>query len=96
VEQIARGDIDVALFTTSIQVTHLLKIAAEMNIEEAVRRAFSRIFVASIGPITSEELREQGLAADFEPSHPKMGFLVNEAAGRAATLLLEKRARAGS
>jgi uroporphyrinogen-III synthase len=95
-EKIARGEIDVALFTTSIQVTHLLKIAAEMNIEDAARRAFSSIFIASIGPITSEELREQGLDADFEPSHPKMGFLVNEAAERATQILGEKRGRATS
>jgi uroporphyrinogen-III synthase len=92
VEAITRGEIDLALFTTSIQVAHLLKIAREMSREEEVRRAFSRILVGSIGPITSEELREQGFAADFEPSHPKMGILVNEAAQRAKELLDKKRA----
>jgi uroporphyrinogen-III synthase len=92
VEAIAHGEIDLALFTTSIQVAHLLKIAREMNRENAVRRAFSRILVGSIGPITSEELREQGFAADFEPAHPKMGILVNEAAQRAKELLDKKRA----
>ena len=92
VEAIAGGEIDLALFTTSIQVTHLLKIAREMNREQELRRGFQRIVVGSIGPITSEELREQGLAADFEPAHPKMGFLVNEAAQRAAELLGKKRA----
>lgn len=92
VEAIAGGEIDLALFTTSIQVTHLLKIAREMNREQELRRGFQRIVVGSIGPITSEELREQGLAADFEPAHPKMGFLVNEAAQRAAELLEKKRA----
>src|ERR1700722_14462093 len=92
VDAIARGEIDLALFTTSIQVAHLLKIAREMSREEEVRRAFSRILVGSIGPITSEELREQGFAADFEPSHPKMGILVNEAAQRVKELLDRKRA----
>ena len=92
VEAIASGEIDLALFTTSIQVTHLLKIAREMNREEEFRRAFARILVGSIGPITSEELREQGFAADFEPAHPKMGILVNEAAQRAKELLDKKRA----
>jgi uroporphyrinogen-III synthase len=94
VEAIARGEIDLALFTTSIQVAHLVKIAREMSREEELRRAFARILVGSIGPITSEELREQGLAADFEPSHPKMGILVNEAAQRVKELLDKKRAGA--
>ncbi len=80
VEAIARGEIDLALFTTSIQVAHLLRIAREMNLEQELRSAFARILIGSIGPMTSEELREQGFSADFEPAHPKMGFLVNEAA----------------
>jgi uroporphyrinogen-III synthase len=88
---IARGEVDVALFTTSVQVDHLMKIAAEMNLEEPMRRAFDRILVGSIGPVTSERLRAHGLAADFEPSHPKMGFLVNELAQRSVEALRQKR-----
>jgi uroporphyrinogen-III synthase len=88
---IARGEIDMALFTTSIQVVHLLQIAREMNLEPELRRAFARVVVGSIGPITSEELREHGLPADFEPAHPKMGFLVNEAAERGAEMVRRKR-----
>ena len=91
-EKITRGEVDVALLTTSIQVVHLLQIAAEMNLEEEVRCAFARIVVASIGPVTSEALREHGIAPDFEPSHPKMGILVNEAAKRASEILSKKRA----
>jgi uroporphyrinogen-III synthase len=96
VTALANGEIDVALFTTSIQIIHLLKIAAEMNLQDAVRRAFARILVASIGPVTSEELRAHRIAADFEPSHPKMGFLVNEVAQRSAELLSRKRKTAPS
>jgi uroporphyrinogen-III synthase len=94
VEAIAHGEIDVALFTTSIQVTHLLRIAREMNLEKELRLAFARILIGSIGPMTSEELRQQGLTADFEPAHPKMGFLVNEAAQRGEGLLEQKRGKA--
>jgi uroporphyrinogen-III synthase len=94
VQSIAGGTVDVALFTTSVQVVHLFKIAAELNLEEKVRRAFSKILVGSIGPVTSEELREHGIPADFEPSHPKMGFLVNELARRSKALLEGKRAAA--
>ncbi len=91
VQAIARGEIDVALFTTSIQIVHLLRIAEEMNLEKEVRRGFARSLIGSIGPITSQELREQGFEADFEPAHPKMGFLLNEAAQRGVELLEKKR-----
>jgi len=91
VDAIARSEIDVALFTTQIQVAHLLRVAREMGREAEMRRAFARIVVGSIGPVTSEELREQGFSVDFEPEHPKMGFLVNEAAQRAKELLNQKR-----
>ncbi|MGH6631601.1 MAG: hypothetical protein ACREB3_17870, partial [Burkholderiales bacterium] len=55
--------------------------------------AFGRILIGSIGPTTSEALREHGLDPDLEPTHPKMGFLVKETADRAAELLAQKRER---
>jgi len=95
ISAIARNEIDVILFTTATQADHLLQIAAEMNEESAVHRALSRIMVASIGPTTSERLREFGIAPDLEPSHPKMGFLVSESAHRSAGILQKKRLGAG-
>jgi uroporphyrinogen-III synthase len=80
VHRLADGKIDVALFTTSIQVAHLFRIAGEEKLEDAVRAALQKCKVASIGPTTSEELVEYGIRPDMEPSHPKMGLLVNEAA----------------
>jgi len=91
VEAIARDEIDIVLFTTSMQVNHLLQVAAEMNQEQALRRALSRMLIASIGPVTSERLHEYGFAADIEPSHPKMGYLVSETAQRSAEILRRKR-----
>jgi len=91
VAAIARNEIDAILFTTGTQADHLLQIAAEMNEEDAMRRAFSRMLVASIGPTTSERLREFGIVPDMEPAHPKMGYLVLEAAQRSAEILRQKR-----
>ena len=91
ISAIVRNKIDVILFTTATQADHLLQIAAGMNEEDALRRALPRIFVASIGPTTSERLREFGIAPDMEPAHPKMGYLVNEAAQRSAEILHRKR-----
>jgi len=87
----ARNEIDVILFTTGTQADHLLQIAAEMKEEDAMRRALSRMVVASIGPTTSERLREHGIAPDMEPVHPKMGYLVSETAQRSAEILRQKR-----
>ena len=91
VTSVARGDLDVAIFTTATQVVHLLQVAATMQQEMAVREGLQRMVVASIGPTTSEELRQQGLVVDLEASHPKMGFLVREAAERSPDLLRGKR-----
>ena len=91
VRAIADGQIDVALFTTATQVVHLLKVADSMEMGDAVRRGLTTCVVASIGPTTSEEMREQGITPDMEPTHPKMGFLVREAAERASEILQAKR-----
>jgi uroporphyrinogen-III synthase len=91
VRRLAAGEFDVALFTTSIQVPHMLRIAAEAGVEEAARQALGRMVIASVGPTTSETLAEFGIQADLEPSHPKMGFLVNETAAKAAGILASKR-----
>ncbi|HEY6508985.1 MAG TPA: uroporphyrinogen-III synthase, partial [Vicinamibacterales bacterium] len=89
---LAAGGVDVVLFTTATQVVHLLQVADLLAVGEAVRQALSRTVVASIGPTTSEELRARGVAVHFEPSHPKMGVLVREAAERAADLIAARRA----
>jgi len=87
-----QGEIDVALFTSSVQIYHLFQFAEEMNLREPVLRALNACLVASIGPTTSATLREHGIAVDLEPSHPKMGLLVKETADRSAQLLQQKRA----
>jgi uroporphyrinogen-III synthase len=90
VRRLAAGQFDVILFTTSVQAVHLLRIAAEEGLEDQMRASLHRVVVASVGPSTSETLREHSLPVDFEPSHPKMGFLVNEASQRAREILHSK------
>ena len=92
VQRIADGRADVALFTTSVQATHLFRLAAEAGIEEAVQAGLRRMVVASIGPTTTEALEEFGISPDITPSHPKMGFLVKETAEQAGSILERKRA----
>jgi uroporphyrinogen-III synthase len=88
---IVAGEIDVVLLTSAVQITHLFRIAAEMEMEDAVRRGLERLVIASIGPSTSERIRSLGLQPDIEASHPRMGFLVKEAAERSAELLQQKQ-----
>src|SRR4051812_9431635 len=91
IRRIAAGEIDVMMFTSGNQVFNLLKLADELGLADQVRASFRNIVVASIGPTTSEMLRNEDLPVDMEPSHPKMGHLVNETAERAGEILARKR-----
>jgi uroporphyrinogen-III synthase len=91
VHRIADGKADVAMFTTSIQIPHLFRIAAEEQLAQPMLEHLRRMVVASIGPTTTETLEEFGLQPDITPSHPKMGFLVKETAEQAAAILQRKR-----
>jgi uroporphyrinogen decarboxylase len=93
VRALAAGDVAVALFTSSRQVIHVLAMAERLHLREALSAAWPRMVVASIGPTTSETLRDQGLPVDIEPEHPKMGHLVQAAAERCGELLEKKKAR---
>jgi uroporphyrinogen-III synthase len=91
VHRISDGRADVAIFTTSIQIQHLFRIAAEEQLAETMLDALRRMVIASIGPTTTETLEEFGLEPDITPSHPKMGFLVKETAEQASAILQRKR-----
>ena len=93
---ISNGSIDVVLFMTAVQVIHLFQVAEEMRSTDELRTGLRSLVVVSVGPTTSEELAHYGITPDFEPSRPKMGFLVNEAAQYAGKLLAEKRLGASS
>lgn len=93
IRAVAAGRIDVIVFLTAMQVTHLFQVAEEMSVAEALRQGLRGTVLLSIGPSTTEELRRHGIEPDFEPSHPKMGILMNEAAARAAELLAAKHSR---
>jgi uroporphyrinogen-III synthase len=78
--RLAAGEIDVALFTTAVQIINLATAARDEGIEEETLEALRRCRVMSIGPTTTEALEEFGVSPVLEPSHPKMGLLVREAA----------------
>jgi uroporphyrinogen decarboxylase len=80
IQRLITGEIDIALFTSAQQVVHLLQVAETMGCRSAVVGAMHEVVVASIGPTTSERLRELGLPVTLEPDQGKMARLVAAAA----------------
>lgn len=91
IEATIRGDVHVLLVASSVQIRHLFEVAEQMGKGESLEKALTTIVIASIGPLTSEEIRSRGLNVDIECTHPKMGFLVQEAAQKSRELLERKR-----
>jgi uroporphyrinogen-III synthase len=77
--ELAAGKFAAVLFTTAVQIDHLVRVAEEQRLRDQVLERLGEMFVGSIGPTTSEALEEFGVRVSMEPSHPKMGFLVREA-----------------
>ncbi len=90
VRAIAAGERDMLLLTSAHQVVNMLRMADSLSLTDALRQGLEQTVVASIGPTTSDMLRESDIHVDMEPSHPKMGHLVSEAA-RDSAMLVEKR-----
>ncbi|MDF0642836.1 MAG: uroporphyrinogen-III synthase [Nitrospira sp.] len=91
IEEIVQGAIDVLLVTNAAQIDHVMQLVERTGRTETFRAACQRLVVASIGPTASERLRHYDIPVDVEPSHPKMGILVKEAATVAPALLKRKR-----
>lgn len=91
IRAIVAGEVDIALFTRAQQVHHLIRVAAEEGLEQPLREGFKRVAIGSIGPATTEALREVGLAVDYEPNSPKMDNLVREMARVGTALVRRKR-----
>lgn len=85
---------DVLMVTSAHQVANLLRLSAELQLESELRESLKHVIVASIGPTTSEMLRQCDLPVDLEPEHSKMGHLVRECAVRAQRLLAGRQVRA--
>jgi uroporphyrinogen-III synthase len=85
------GQVDAILVTNAVQVDHVMQMLTKEGRVEPFKQAVKRMVVASVGPIASERLRSHGLPVDLEPSHPKIGTLVKEAAEQAEALLRKKR-----
>jgi uroporphyrinogen-III synthase len=89
--EVVEGRADVVIFTSANQVENVFKVAHQDGIDSELLQALRRTLVVSIGPVCSEALGRFGLKPDFEPEHPKMGFMISELAASAQKLLKTKR-----
>ena len=91
VRSISENTEDCILFTSSRQVYNLFQVAGGGESFASFVEGIKKTLVCSIGPTTTETLKENGISVDYEPDSPKMGNLVREAARRSAVLLAKKR-----
>ncbi|MBW8883647.1 MAG: uroporphyrinogen-III synthase, partial [Planctomycetia bacterium] len=91
IRAIISGDRDVIIVTSAHQIANLLRMAQQLGVEQPLRDALSGMVIASVGPTTSEMLREHDLHVDVEPEHPKMGPVIAAAAEQAGEILERKR-----
>ncbi len=94
VRAMVAGRRDILLLTSAHQIANLLRISSNLGLEEKLRTALGTMIVASIGPTTSEMLRQNDLPVDLEPEHPKMGHLIQETASRSQSLIAGRRTKA--
>lgn len=90
IDAIIEGKVQFAVLTSAVQIQHVLQVAAEQGKEAAFRDAMKHVVIASIGPTTTEMLRESGFAVDFEPVHLTMGALIAELAASASSLINQR------
>ena len=91
IHDIVGGKMHVAVFTTAVQLVHLMKVAKETGLEGELKKAFQKMAVASVGPDCTEALKSYGIAVDIQPHSPKMGPLVLEVAHSAKRVLDGKK-----
>jgi uroporphyrinogen-III synthase len=90
--RLAKGEVDIVLFTSSIQLDHLLEVARAAGIEADVNRVLrEQVAIASIGPVMTSALAAHGFPPEIVPKHPRMWSLVRAAAEQAGEILAAKR-----
>lgn len=90
-QAIVNGERNVLLFTSAHQVTNVMTVCQQLGLEKDFKQQLPQLLVASIGPTTSEALREHNFPVDLEPNHAKMGKLVSAAAERCHHILDRKQ-----
>jgi uroporphyrinogen-III synthase len=92
IRQLVSGTVSLALFTSARQVVHLVEVAEQLGlVDDLLTSLKGKVVIASIGPVTTEALKEKGIPVDIEPPHPKMGSFVTYVASQWPTLRLKNQ-----
>ncbi|SFJ24464.1 uroporphyrinogen-III synthase [Paenibacillus sp. UNC496MF] len=76
-DEIAGRRVDAVAFTSTAQVRCVMGRAAELGLLEAVREAFAGdVLAASVGKVSAEALREEGVERVLYPEEERMGSLI--------------------
>ena len=90
--RLAGRKFDVVVFTSSIQLDHLMIIAKDLGLEPQISSALREFTaIASVGPVMTASLEAACLPAEIIPAHPKMAALVKAASEMAAAVIRQKR-----
>ncbi|WP_165423795.1 uroporphyrinogen-III synthase [Ktedonosporobacter rubrisoli] len=77
IDEIIEQRVNAIVFTSQVQVRHLLQVASDVQKEEQLVSALNtKTIVASIGPTCTAALQAHGIRAHVIPEYPKMGHLV--------------------
>jgi len=87
---LAGREFDVVLFTSSIQLDHLLMVSKDLGLEAQVHEALESAVIASVGPVMTANLLAAGIPVDVVPIHPKMAALVRAASEMAGEVIVRK------
>lgn len=79
VDLAADGDLDAALFTSSLTVKHFLSVAGDRGLEREVREGLAEAVVGAIGSPTAETAAAAGLTVDIVPGEADFGALASAA-----------------
>jgi uroporphyrinogen-III synthase len=83
-ERAAAGELEAALFTSSLTVEHFLEAATERGVREAAVAGLDRAVVGVIGEPTRETAESLGVAVDVVPTEATFEALATETVEAAA------------
>ena len=81
-ERAAAGELDAALFTSSLTVEHFLDAATERGVADRARAGLDEAVVGAIGEPTAGTAREAGIAVDVVPGNAAFGALARAVVSR--------------
>jgi uroporphyrinogen-III synthase len=77
IREVIAGEVDAVVFTSQIQGRHLLSVASDMQMADALVEALNtKVIVAAVGPICQAALVASGITPHVVPDNPKMVPLV--------------------